>query len=127
MMSSSFCGSVGVPCSHLLKNGGEIMKYRLIIFSLLLFSIFGVAMTQSELSVLKYQLQMPSIVGSALGFRMVGTVNEGAFGLVWKIDKKIGMFTGQVLGFNSVLDEWLKTGVFEWSRVYFDIYLLVRF
>lgn len=126
MMSNS---SVGVWGSMLpfLKNGGEIMKYRLIIFSLLLFSIFGVAMTQSELSVLRYQLQMPSIVGSALGFRMVGTLNEGAFGVVWKVESKAVMFTGQVLSFNSVLSTWLDTGVFEWSKIYGDIYLLLRF
>jgi len=103
------------------------MRLRVIIMSLLLVSIFGVAMTQSELSVLRYQLQMPTIVGNALGFRVVGTLNEGAFGLVWKLDNKTGMFTGQVLAYNSVISKWLDTGVFEWEKVYFDVYLLVRF
>jgi len=84
-------------------------------------------MTQSELSVLRYQLQMPTIVGNALGFRLVGTLNEGACGLVWKLDNKMGLFTGQVLACNSVISKWLDTGVFEWDKVYFDVYLLLRF
>lgn len=103
------------------------MRMRSIIMILLVISICGFCMTQSELSVLKYQLQMPSIVGNAAGFRMVGTLNEGAFGLVWKVDKKLGMFTGQVLAFNSVFAKWLETGEFEWQKVYFDVYLLLRF
>lgn len=103
------------------------MRFRMIVLIGLLFSIVGVCMTQSELSVLRYQLQMPSIVGSAFGFRMVGTLNEGAFGLVWKVDKKLGLFTGQVLAFNSVFAKWLETGEFEWQKVYFDVYLLLRF
>jgi len=70
---------------------------------------------------------MPSIVGNALGFRVVGTLDEGAFGLVWKLDNKTCMFTGQVLAFNSVLAKWLDTGVFGWDKVYFDVYLLLRF
>ncbi len=103
------------------------MRLRLIIVSLLVICICGFSLTQSELSVLRYQLQMPTIVGNALGFRVVGTVDEGAFGLVWKYDDKRGMFTGQVLAFNSVFGKWLETGVFEWQKVYFDVYLLVRF
>ena len=103
------------------------MRLRVIIMSLLLVSIFGVAMTQAELSVLRYQLQMPTIVGNALGFRVVGSLNDGAFGLVWKVDNKMGMFTGQVLACNSVISKWLDAGVFEWEKVYFDIYLLLRF
>jgi len=103
------------------------MRLRVIILCLLVISIFGFSLTQSELSVLRYQLQMPTIVGNALGLRVVGTLDEGAFGLVWKLDNKTGMFTGQVLAFNSVLAKWLDTGVFEWDKVYFDVYLLLRF
>ncbi len=103
------------------------MRLRLMIVSLLVICILGFSLTQSELSVLRYQLQMPTIVGNALGFRVVGTVDEGAFGLVWKVDNKTGMFTGQVLAFNSVFGKWLETGVFEWQKVYFDVYLLLRF
>lgn len=104
------------------------MRYRVIIISLVVLSICAFAgLTQSELSVLRYQLQMPSIIGNAAGFRIVGTVDEGAFGLVWKYDSKTGIFTGQVLGFNSMLWKWLETGVFQWEKVYFDIYLLLRF
>ena len=108
------------------KYGGEIMRYRVIVFVLLVISICGFSLTQSELSVLRYQLQMPNIIGNAMGFRVVGTLDEGAFGLVWKYDNKIGMFTGQVLSFTSAISKWLETGVFEWSKVYFDIYLLLR-
>jgi len=104
------------------------MRYRVIIISLVVLSICAFAgLTQSELSVLRYQLQMPSIIGNAAGFRIVGTLDEGACGAVWKIDNKVGMFTGQVLCFNSVIGKWLETGVFQWEKVYFDIYLLVRF
>ena len=103
------------------------MRLRVIILCLLVISIFGFSLTQSELSVLRYQLQMPTIVGNALGFRVVGTLDEGACGLVWKLDNKMGMFTGQVLAYNSVISKWLDTGVFEWEKVYFDVYLLVRF
>ena len=103
------------------------MRKCLIIMILLVFSICGFCLTQSELSVLRYQLQMPTIIGNALGFRVVGTLDEGALGLVWKVDKKLGLFTGQVLSFNSVFAKWLETGVFEWQKVYFDIYLLLRF
>ncbi len=103
------------------------MRYRVIIFSLLVLSICGFCLTQAELTVLRYQLQMPPIIGNAFGFRIVGTLNEGAFGLVWKLDNKLGMFTGQVLAFNSVLSKWIETGVFEWKKVYCDIYLLLRF
>ena len=103
------------------------MRIRAIVFVLLVISICGFSLTQSELSVLRYQLQMPTIVGNALGFRIVGTVDEGACGLVWKIDNRTGMFTGQVLAFNSVFGKWIDTGVFEWQKVYFDVYLLLRF
>ena len=103
------------------------MRMRFIIMILLVLSIGAFALTQSELSVLKYQLQMPSIMGNAAGFRLVGTLDEGACGAVWKVDNKVGMFTGQVLCFNSVFAKWLETGVFEWQKVYFDIYLLLRF
>ena len=112
----------------LLKNsGGEIMRLRLIILSLVVISVCGFCLTQTEISVLKYQLQMPSIIGNAVGFRMMGNMEDGAFGLVWRVDNRIGLFTGQVLGFNSVFSEWLETGVFQWDRVYFDIFLLLRF
>jgi len=87
----------------------------------------GFSLTQTEVSILRYQLQMPPIVGNAVGFRVIGTVNDGAFGLVWKIDKKFGIFTGQILGMNSVVSEFIDTGVIEWSKVYFDIFLLLRF
>jgi len=103
------------------------MRYRVIILVLVVICICGFSMTQSELSVLRYQLQMPTIVGNALGFRLVGTLNEGACGLVWKLDNRMGLFTGQVLAYNSVISKWLDTGVFEWEKVYFDVYLLVRF
>ncbi len=103
------------------------MRYRVFILVLVIIGICGFCLTQSELSVLRYQLQMPTIAGNAAGFRMVGTIDEGAFGAVWKLDRKLGLFTGQVLAFNSVLSKWLETGVFEWSKVYFDIYLLLRF
>ena len=100
---------------------------RVIILILLVLSVVGFSLTQSELSVLRYQLQMPSLVGNAFGFRLVGTLQEGAFGIVWKWESKVGMFTGQILSFNSVLSKWIEGGVFEWSRVYFDIFLLFRF
>jgi len=87
----------------------------------------GFSLTQTEVSILRYQLQMPPIIGNAVGFRVIGSVNDGAFGLVWKIDKKFGMFTGQILGMNSVVSEFIDTGVIEWSKVYFDIFLLLRF
>jgi len=103
------------------------MMYRVIVLICLIVSIFTFAMTQSEVSVLKYQLQMPSIVGNALGFRMLGSIDDGAFGLVWKVENKAGMFTGQVLAYNSVLSKWLETGVLQWEKVYFDIFLLLRF
>ena len=103
------------------------MRLRIIVLIGLVVSILGFSLTQSELSVLRYQLQMPNIVGNALGFRVVGTVDEGACGLVWKVDNKTGMFTGQVLAFNSVFGKWIETGVFEWQKVYFDVYLLLRF
>lgn len=102
------------------------MRLRVIVMIWLVVSIFGFSMTQAEVSVLRYQLQMPSIVGNALGFRIVGTLDEGAFGVVWKLDNNLGMFSGQVLAFNSVLSTWLETGVFDWQKVYFDIYLLLR-
>jgi len=103
------------------------MRYRVIILVLVVICICGFSMTQAELSVLRYQLQMPTIVGNALGFRVVGSLNDGAFGLVWKLDNRMGLFTGQVLAYNSVISKWLDTGVFEWEKVYFDIYLLLRF
>ena len=103
------------------------MRLRVIIFVLVVISVMGFSLTQTELSVLRYQLQMPSIVGNAVGFRVIGSVDDGAFGLVWKIDKRFGMFTGQVLGMNSVVSEFIDTGVIEWSKVYFDIFLLLRF
>lgn len=100
---------------------------RLIVFFVVLISVVGFSLTQSEVSVLKYQLQMPSLIGNTIGMRFIGTLREGAFGLVWKWESKLGMFTGQVLGFNSVFAKWMETGVFEWSGVYFDIFLLLRF
>ena len=103
------------------------MRCRVIIFVLLVISICGFSLTQTEVSVLRYQLQMPSIVGNAVGFRIIGSVDDGAFGIVWKVDKKFGMFTGQILGMNSVVSEFIDTGVIEWSKVYFDIFLLLRF
>lgn len=103
------------------------MRFRVIVLCLLVISIFGFSLTQTEVSVLRYQLQMPSIVGNAVGFRIIGSVDDGAFGVVWKVDKKFGMFTGQVLGMNSVVSEFIDTGVIEWSKVYFDIFLLLRF
>jgi len=103
------------------------MRFRWLIVFGLIISIFGFSLTQTEISVLRYQLQMPSIVGNAVGFRVIGTFDDGAFGVVWKIDKKLVMFTGQVLGMNSVISEFIDTGVFEWSKVYFDIFLLLRF
>lgn len=123
-------GSVGVPCSHFFQknNGGEIMRYRVIVLiGLVVVSILGFSMTQAEVSVLKYQLQMPSIVGNALGFRLIGSMDDGAFGLVWKNDNKSFMCTGQILAYNSVFSKWLETGVWEWSKVFFDVFLLVRF
>lgn len=103
------------------------MRYRVIIFVLLVIAIFGFSLNQTEISVLKYQLQMPAIVGNALGFRIVGSVDDGAFGLVWKVDKKWGMFTGQILGMSSIVSQYIETGVIEWSKVYFDMFLLLRF
>lgn len=103
------------------------MRFRFIILSLIVVSILGFSMSQSEVSLLKYQLQMPSIVGSGIGFRMIGTLEEGGFGLVWKLDKKVVLFTGQVLGFNSFFSKWVETGVAEWSKLYFDVFLLLRF
>ena len=103
------------------------MRVRVIIFVLVVISVMGFSLTQTEVSILRYQLQMPPIVGNAVGFRVIGTVNDGAFGLVWKIDKKFGIFTGQILGMNSVVSEFIDTGVIEWSKVYFDIFLLLRF
>lgn len=103
------------------------MRFRLIVIILVVVSILGFSMTQSELSVLRYQLQMPSIVGNAVGFRIVGNFDDGAFGLVWKCENKSVMFTGQLLAYNSVFPQWLNTGGFEWSKVYFDIFLLLRF
>ncbi len=103
------------------------MRVRVIIFVLVVISVMGFSLTQTEVSILRYQLQMPPIIGNAVGFRVIGSVNDGAFGLVWKIDKKFGMFTGQILGMNSVVSEFIDTGVIEWSKVYFDIFLLLRF
>jgi len=103
------------------------MRFRWLIVFGLIISIFGFSLTQTELTVLRYQLQMPAIAGNAVGFRVIGSVNDGAFGLVWRLDNKIGLFTGQVLGMNSVISEYIETGVFEWSKVYFDIFLLLRF
>ena len=103
------------------------MRYRVIIFVLLVIAIFGFSLSQTEISVLKYQLQMPAIVGNALGFRIVGSVDDGAFGLVWKVDQKWGMFTGQILGMSSIVSQYIETGVIEWSKVYFDMFLLLRF
>jgi len=103
------------------------MRFRVIIFVLLVIGICGFSLTQTEVSVLRYQLQMPSIVGNAVGFRIIGSVDDGAFGIVWKVDNKFGMCTGQILGMNSVVSEFIETGVIEWSKVYFDIFLLVRF
>lgn len=103
------------------------MRFRVIILSLLVISIFAFSLSQGEVSILKYQLQMPNVSGNAFGLRMVGTLQYGAFGLVWKYENKSCMFTGQVLTFNSVFQKWLETGVFEWSNVYFDIFLLLRF
>lgn len=104
------------------------MRYSVIVLiCLVVVSIVGFSMTQAEVSVLKYQLQMPSILGNAVGFRILGSMDDGAFGLVWKTDTKSVMFTGQVLAYNSVFSKFLETGVFEWSKVYFDIFLLLRF
>lgn len=103
------------------------MRLRMIVISLLVICICGFCLTQPEVSVLRYQLQMPSIVGNAVGFRMIGSVDDGAFGIVWKVDTKSCMFTGQILGMNSVVSEFIDTGVVEWSKVYFDIFLLLRF
>ena len=103
------------------------MRLKVIIFVLVVISVMGFSLTQTEVSILRYQLQMPPIIGNAVGFRVIGSVNDGAFGLVWKIDKKFGMFTGQILGMNSVVSEFIDTGVIEWSKVYFDIFLLLRF
>lgn len=118
-----------MPCSHFFDKILEVKKmmYRVIVLICLIVSIFTFSMTQAEVSVLKYQLQMPSIIGNAVGFRVLGNIDDGAFGLVWKVDNKLGMFTGQVLAYNSVFSEWLETGVFEWSKVYFDMFLLLRF
>lgn len=104
-----------------------MMRFSWIILGLLVLSVLGFSMTQAEVSVLKYQLQMPAIIGNAVGFRILGSMDDGAFGLVWKTENKSVMFTGQVLAYNSVLSKWLETGVFEWSKVYFDIFLLLRF
>jgi len=103
------------------------MVFRLIVFSLLVISIFGFSLTNSEVSMLKYQLQMPSLVGNAFGFRMVGTLEQGAFGVVWKVENKMGIFTGQVLSFSSVISKFMETGMIEWSRIYVDVFLLLRF
>jgi hypothetical protein len=103
------------------------MWFRLFIVSLLVFSIFAFSFTQSELTMLRYQLQMPPVVGNSFGLRTVGTLDEGAFGLVWKYDTNFSMFSGQILAFNSVFSNWLETGVFEWQKLYFDIFLLFRF
>ena len=103
------------------------MRLRVIIFVLLVIGICGYSLTQSEINVLRYQLQMPTIVGNAVGFRMIGSADEGAFGIVWKVDKKWCMFTGQVLGMNSVFSKYIDTGVLEWQKVYFDMFLLLRF
>lgn len=102
------------------------MRLMVSIFILLVISM-GFSMTQAEVSVLKYQLQMPAIIGNAVGFRILGSMDDGAFGLVWKTENKSVMFTGQVLAYNSVFSEWLETGVFQWSKVYFDVFLLLRF
>jgi hypothetical protein len=102
--------------------------FRLIVLSLLVFSaVFVFSLTNSELSILRYQLQMPSLVGNALGFRTVGSFEEGAFGLVWRVSNDAVMLTGQVLAFNSVFLNLFEMGEFEWSRVYFDVFLLFRF
>lgn len=103
------------------------MMYRVIVLICLIVSIFTFSMTQAEVSVLKYQLQMPAISGNAVGVRILGSMDDGAFGLVWKTENKSVMFTGQVLAYNSVFAKWLETGVFEWDKVYFDVFLLLRF
>ena len=114
------------PVGSLLvgEKGGVIMKWCIIV--ILLVAVLGLSFSQTELSVLKYQLQMPAIVGNAAGFRLVGTLQEGAFGIVFKYDKGV-MITGQVLGYNSVIGKWLETGVIEWRKIYFDIFFIFRF
>ncbi|MDM7320294.1 MAG: hypothetical protein P3W91_001030 [Fervidobacterium sp.] len=101
------------------------MKWIIVWF--LIVGVLGLCFTQSEVSMLRYQLQMPTVSGNAMGFRLVGTLKEGGVGMVWKVENKIGLFTGQILAYNSVLYNWLETGVFDWAKVYFDVFLLLRF
>lgn len=106
-----------------------MMRVKIIVLVALVFcmSMTCFALSQTELNVLRYQLQMPTVTGNAIGFRTIGTLEEGAFGLVWRLDNRSGLFTGQVLAFNKVLEKWVSSGVFEWSSVYFDVFLLLRF
>lgn len=107
-----------------LEGGYEMGKWLVVVMILWVFVLGFGELSQTEVNILKYQLNMPPISGNAVGFRLLGSGLNGAFGMVWRVEKWGMLFTGQVMGFASDL---FAGGGVRWERLYYDIYLLWRF
>jgi hypothetical protein len=99
---------------------GKLIVVLLVVFSIV---VFG-GLSQTEVNILRYQLNMPSVAGNAIGFRVIGSGFDGAFGLVWRWSTNEILFTGQVLGW---VGDLFRGDIPWWDRVYYDIFWLLRF
>jgi len=57
-----------------------MVKWLVVVMVLWVCVAFG-ELSQTEISILKYQLQMPQVIGNAVGFRLLGSGINGAVGM----------------------------------------------